>query len=162
MRHLSFTKLLAIKTNKGVIMKIIIGFVIILISSLAHAESLASRDEARSLADNMINHFIEKEFTEGLALAKPYWPLPEVEIDGLANQIATQWPIIDQRFGQTTGQEFVREERIANSFVRYYYLQKFQNHAIYWYVSFYKPSDKWIVNGVTFLDDLSPLFEIKR
>lgn len=34
-----------------------------------------------------MDHFVKAEFQEGLNLAKKYWPIPEVEIDGLANQI---------------------------------------------------------------------------
>jgi hypothetical protein len=136
-----------------------IVLLLLLISSVSLADSLDSTDQTRQLADKMINHFAKKEFQEGLALAKPHWPLPEVEIDGLANQIATQWPMVDQRFGISTGKEFIREERIGKSFIRYYYLHKFQNHAIYWLFTFYRPSDKWKVNGVTFKDDLESLFK---
>ena len=141
-------------------MKRIIGIVLLLIASVAFADSIDSIKETRSIADEMINHFVKKEFQKGLALAKPHWPLPEVEIDSLANKIATQWPILDQRFGQATGQEFIREERIGKSFVRYYYLHKFQKHAIYWQITFYRSSDKWQINMVTFKDSLEPLFEI--
>ena len=141
-------------------MKTTIAIVLLFVSSLAVADTIDSTQETRLLADKMISHFVKKEFQRGLALAKPYWPLPEVEIDGLANQIANQWPIVDQRFGQTTGQEFIREERIGKSFVRYYYLHKFENHAIYWQITFFRPLDKWKVNEVTFKDSLEPLFQI--
>jgi len=36
---------------------------------------------------------------------------------------------------------------------------KFENHAIYWQFTFYKPKDKWLVNGVQFLDSLDILYE---
>lgn len=140
-------------------MKIIYGLILVLISSLSLAEDMSTSKQTRDLSNKMIEMFANKQFKEGLALAKPYWPLPEVEIDGLANQIATQWPIVDQRFGQSTGYEFVREEKIGESFTRYYYLHKFQNHAIYWQFTFYKPKDTWVVNGVQFLDSLDILYE---
>lgn len=133
--------------------------VLVLMSGTAFANSLKSTDETRQLADRIVAHFVKKEFKEGLALAKPHWPLPEVEIDGLANQITSQWPIVDQRFGVSTGKEFIREEKLGNSFIRYYYLHKFQNHAIYWLITFYRPTDKWKVNGVNFKDDLESLFQ---
>ncbi len=143
----------------GVYMKKIIVLILVLIANISFAENMKSAEETRNLADKMINKFVKKEFQQGLALAKAYWPLPEVEIDGLANQIKTQWPIVDQRFGKTTGQEFIKKEKIGDSFIRYYYLHKFQNHAIYWKFTFYKPSNKWVVNGVQFLDTLDVLYK---
>ena len=142
-------------------MKRIIAMMIVsvLMSGSAFANTLNSTNETRQLADKIVDHFVKKEFKEGLALAKPHWPLPEVEIDGLANQITTQWPIVDQRFGVSTGKEFIREEKLGNSFIRYYYLHKFQNHAIYWLITFYRPTDKWKVNGVNFKDELESLFQ---
>ena len=137
-------------------------FLVTLTSNCYSAGPITSIEETKTLSDTIINHFVKKEFQQGLALAKENWPLPQVEIDNLANQITTQWAIIDQRYGQPTGHEFVREERIGSSFVRYYYLHKFQNHSIYWLFTFYKPSDNWKVNGVRFKDDLNFLFEPVR
>jgi hypothetical protein len=139
-----------------------IGILLFLLSTLTFADGLQKSKDTKVLADEMVEHFSKKEFKQGLALAKAYWPLPPVEIDSLANQISTQWPIVDQRFGETTGYEFVQEERIGKSFIRYYYLHKFQNHAIYWQLTFYKPLDKWLVNGVTFQDSLEILFQVVK
>ena len=140
-------------------MKKIIVILILLVFNLAMAGDLVSLKDTKDLSDQLMAHFLRGEFQEGLGLAKPFWPLPPVEIDGLANQIATQWPMVQQRFGTTTGQEFIKEERLGNSFVRYYFLHKFENHSIYWRFTFYKPQNSWKVNGIQFLDELSPLFE---
>ncbi|GAA6134549.1 hypothetical protein NBRC116188_13380 [Oceaniserpentilla sp. 4NH20-0058] len=137
-----------------------IGILLCLVSTLAFGDTLKAPKDARVLADKMVKSFVKTEFKEGLDLAKPYWPLNQVEVDGLANQISTQWPLVDQRFGKSTGYEFVQEERIGNSFIRYYYVHKFQNHAIYWQLTFYKPEDSWLVNGVTFKDNLDILFQV--
>lgn len=140
-------------------MKFILITMLLLISQGVYAENLTTDMKAQTLTNKMLNHFTKEEFKAGLALAKPYWPLPEVEIDGLANQINTQWPIVQQRFGKATGFELVKTEKIGGSFLRYYYLHKFENHAIYWQITFYKPYKNWIVNGVTFQDTLEKLYE---
>lgn len=115
--------------------------------------------QTKELSDSIVGHFLKGQFQQGLEIAKPHWPLPQVEIDGLANQIETQWPVVNQRFGKPAGMEFVKEERLGKSFVRYFYLHKFQNHSIYWRLTFYKPVKAWKVNGILFLDKLDPLFE---
>lgn len=107
----------------------------------------------------MMDHMVKGEFQGGFNLAKSYWPIPEVEIDGIVNQINMQWPLIDQRFGKSIKKEFLSKKRIGKSFVRYYYLHKFENHSIYWQIDFYKPVDEWKINSIVFLDSLETLFE---
>ena len=135
---------------------------ILLFSQQALAGTLKNISEAKEMSDRMMKHFLNEEFTQGLNIAKKYWPLSPVEIDNLANQIKLQWGIVKQRFGNPIGYEFIKEERIGKSFARFYYLQKFEKHAIYWVFTYYKPKTRWIINGITFKDNLDPLFSEKR
>ena len=130
-----------------------------LVSGLAHAEGFKSKNETKVYAEKLMDHFVKTEFEKGLNDAKKYWPIPEVEIDGMKNQINLQWPIIDQRFGKPISKEFIKEKNIGESFVRYYFLQKFEKHSIYWQIDFYKARELWKVNSILFLDNLEPLFE---
>lgn len=141
-------------------MKFIIGLIFSITSTLTLASPMENIEDTEKLSDEILSLFIKNEFDEGLSKAKPFWPLPEVEIDSLGNQIKTQWPIVQNRFGNPTGFELVRTEKIGKSFVRHYYLHKFQNHAIFWKISFYKPENEWKVNGITFGDTLEALYEI--
>lgn len=140
-------------------MKKLLLSLLCLVSCATFAEGFKTEAEAREFSDKMMDQFINKKFQQGLDAAKPYWPLPDVEIDGLANQIAQQWPIVDQRFGQAIEAEFISEKRIGNSFLRYYYLHKFENHAIYWQIDFYKPREDWKINSILFLDTLETLYQ---
>lgn len=111
------------------------------------------------ISEKIVGHFMKKEFTEGMAIAKPHWPLPQVELDNLIKKIEKQWPIVDKRFGQAINYELAREQKIGDSFIRYYYLHKFKNHAIYWKITFYKSENEWVVNGVSFKDNLDILYQ---
>ena len=126
---------------------------------LSFSQGMNNVYDTRKLADSMVELFM-KEFQQAIDLAKPHWPLAKVELDGLVNQITGQWPIVDQRFGDAIGSEYVKSEAIGKSFIQYYYLHKFQNHAIYWKISFYKPKDIWVVNNLLFLDKLDPLYSL--
>ena len=132
---------------------------LIAISEVSYAKNLKTQIDTKALADEMLSHFIKKEFTEGMAVAKPHWPLPQAELDNLIKTIEKQWPIVDKRFGQAVGHEMVHTQSIGDSFLRYYYLHKFKNHAIYWKITFYKPEDNWKVNGVSFKDNLDILYK---
>ncbi|MGB5473679.1 MAG: hypothetical protein WBQ78_09405 [Gammaproteobacteria bacterium] len=135
---------------------------ILIVAQSVSAGTLNEIADTRSLSDKIMQHFLKAEFVEGLDIAKGHWPLPPVEIDGLANQINTQWSIVQQRFGKPTGEEFIKEERIGKSFVRFFYLHKFENHAIYWEFTYYKPNKEWKINGITFKDDLDFLFVLEE
>ena len=135
---------------------------LIVVAQSAYAASLKDISETKSLSNEIMQYFLKAEFDKGLDIAKVYWPLPPVEIDNLANQIVTQWAIVKQRFGKPTGIEFIQEERLGKSFVRYYYLHKFENHAIYWKFTYYKPKNEWKINSITFKDNLEFLFVPKE
>ena len=134
----------------------------IIVAQSASAAPLKEISETKSLSNKIMQHFLKADFVEGLEIAKAYWPLPPVEIDSLANKINTQWSIVQQRFGKPTGMEFIQEERLGKSFVRFYYLHKFENHAIYWKFTYYKPKNEWILNGINMEDDFDILFEPKE
>ncbi|MET0068259.1 MAG: hypothetical protein ABW076_18090 [Candidatus Thiodiazotropha sp.] len=130
----------------------------LLLSSCAGADSFASLNQARSVFERAMKAFQNEQITEGYKTLKPYWPLPGVEIDNLANTTNTQWPLVKQRFGVSIGTEFIMEQKAGDSLARFIYLQKFENHAIRWMFRLYKPRDKWVINGVSFDDQIEQLF----
>jgi hypothetical protein len=129
------------------------------IPTVVVAEDFANLGDARKVADRTVALFKQEKIVEGYAGLKPYWPLPPVEIDNLANQTNTQWPMVKQRFGSSIATEFVEEKRVGESFARFVYLQKFRNHAIRWIFMFYKPGDRWVINSVAFDDRVGLLLE---
>ena len=138
--------------------KIVTTIIVLLLTTQAVAGQLQSRAETRHLSDKLVNLFLQEKFQVAADSMKPYWPIPEVEIDGLVNQINQQWPLVRQRFGRGVATEFIGEESIGKSFVRYYYLHKFENHAIYWRINYYRPRSEWKINQVVFLDSLDELY----
>ena len=140
-------------------MKSIILITCFFYSVLVSASEFKSEKDIRAFTDNMMNQIVKEKFNTAFNSAKPYWPMPAVEIDGIVNKINHQWPIVNQRFGKAIGKEFVKEERIGKSFLRYYYLHKFTKHAIYWRIDFYKPKSTWKINSIIFLDTLDALYD---
>lgn len=122
------------------------------------AAEFPSGTEARRFADALVQQFLQARFAEAFDRARPYWPLPAAEIDGLIEQVRQQWPVVRRRFGRPMGTEFIREEAIGDSFLRYYYLHKFEHHAIYWRFDFYRPEGGWKINSILFLDTLDDLY----
>ena len=140
-------------------MRILLLVFILLISHSVKAEGLKQLSDTKALSDKIMQNFVKEEFKNGIGNAKKYWPLPEVELDSLTNTINNQWVIVRQRYGRTTGSEFVKQEKIGKSFIRYFYLHKFDNHAIYWKFVYYKPKNEWIINEISFRDEIDFMFE---
>lgn len=133
--------------------------VLLVYSIIAWSDGFKSEEETRAFSDAFVEQLVAEHFQQGFDAAKPHWPIPVVEIDSIVNKVNQQWPIVRQRFGDPIGKEFICEKRIGTSFLQYYYLHKFEKHAIYWRIDFYKPIDEWKINSVAFLDDLGPLYE---
>ncbi len=77
----------------------------------------------------------------------------------MADQIHSQWAIVQDRFGKPIGIELVKREKISDSFLRYYYLLKFEKHAISWRFTYYNAKNGWQINSITFQDEVDILFE---
>lgn len=135
-------------------MKILRLFLVFLLAlpAAAMAEGLASLVEARKAADAAVALFGEERIVEGYGSLKPFWPHSPLEIDSMAGEAFMRWPMMKRRFGEFVGIEFVKEFRAGESLARYIYLHKFQNHAVRWVITFYRPTDRWLVNGI-FMDD---------
>ncbi|MDQ8020918.1 MAG: hypothetical protein REI94_03710 [Moraxellaceae bacterium] len=125
----------------------------------ARSAEFATLADARKTADTAVAFFVQEKVVAGYGVLKPYWPVPGVEVDNLANQTNTQWPMLKGRFGQSLRSEFVKECKAGESLARFVYLQKFQNHALRWVFTIYKPKDKWVFNSVSFDDNVGVLFQ---
>ena len=140
-------------------MKFILTILLFTLSCTAYANGFKTEDDAKKYTDSLLKIIVQEDFEKAFDSAKPYWPLPIVEIDGLVNTIKQQWPIVNQRFGKSISSELVKTKHIGQSFIRYYYVHKFENHAIYWKIDYYKPRSLWKINNILFADDLNTLYE---
>jgi hypothetical protein len=60
-------------------------------------------------------------------------------------------------YGTPLGLEKVQEEDISPSVKRLVYIQKFENLPVAWEFYFYKPKDTWIINTLTFKDQIASI-----
>ena len=134
-------------------------FITLLMVQTAAADGIKDIPGTRAVADQIVHFFQNAEFDKGATYSRKYWAMPQLQLDHLANQLKSQWGPMKKEYGESVGTEFIKTTKLRNRFIRYYYLHKFQNHAAYWTVTFYKPVDEWKLNGVLFKTDPSVLFE---
>ena len=133
--------------------------VILIFTNVLHADTLTSLSDTKELSNRAASLLAKDKTKEAVSLFKPYWPLPPTEIDMLILKIQNQTSMISSRFGKVVGFEFLKQQQVGKCFVRYIYILKYENHAMRWLFTFYKPQNKWLVNSVYFDDKLSELFE---
>lgn len=126
----------------------------------ACGESLKSEKDIKKLADDFMAEISKGFYKEAFNMLKPFWPLPETEINNLADQTESQLKTVANRFGKLLGFEYIQSNRIGDSYIRFMYIQKFANHATRWMIVFYRPLEEWIVNAVVWDDKTHELFEM--
>lgn len=130
----------------------------LILSSVTHADSLKSAAEARQLTDRVMTRLAAGDLEGGLRLAKPYLIIPEAEFEAMLGQAKLQRPAMSQRFGKSIGREFLREDKVGESFLRIVQIQKFEKHATRWTFIFYRGSEGWVLNTFHFDDNVRALF----
>lgn len=123
------------------------------------AAELGSEEACLNLTNQFMEAIGKGDYQAGFDLIAPHYPLPENEITQLAALTEKQMNSVATRFGKAIGSEFIRKNSLGESFLRYSYIQKLENHATRWQITFYRPKDKWIINKVSFDDSPEKLFE---
>lgn len=134
----------------------------IIISSLpitANAAALRQPLQTKKLCNNSVTLFSQNKIAESFSLLKPYWPLPQAELDNLSYQTKTQMAMLSKRFGKAIGTDFIRTQKAGNSFLKHTYILKFEKTSIRFICVFYKPQNSWLVNSITWDDKTSLLFK---
>lgn len=139
-------------------MRLIFIILSIFLSVNANAAELKSKDDIRNFTQSVMTQVAKGKMQEGLKLIKPYLIIPESEFNVMAEQLKMQEPLMKQRFGNTIGVEFVKEEEAGNSLLRIIYIQKFEKHIMRWRFYFYKPRDSWVLNTFFTDDKLQLMF----
>ena len=132
-------------------------FLCVLLLALLPASLIAkefnSEDETKAFTESVMKQVATGNLKGGFEqLSAAYTAIPKVEVDGIVSQALLQVPVMEARFGKSIGHEFVSENRVGSSVVRYAYLQKFEKHAIVWQFVFYRPTNSWILNSFKFTD----------
>lgn len=140
--------------------RLFLALVLLFVSSGALAAGgLKSEVETLALSNRMMDTAMKQPPDAVFSQLKPHWPLDAAEIDGMASTAKMQWQMVETRFGKPLGYELVSTQRIGGSFIRYVYLQKFENHALRWVFAYYRPKETWLANSFKFDDQLEYLYD---
>lgn len=137
--------------------------IVILISILGvlflNAKVLQDEENTKLLAQKSAIEFGKGNYKKSIDILRENWPLPTAEIDNLIYQTQSQMKQVATRFGEKVGHDYVKTEKIGDSFIKYIYISKFKNHAIRLNYLFYKAESNWKLNSFFWDDKVQLLFD---
>ncbi len=131
---------------------------LLVMCSSAIAETLKDPAAARQITDRIMAKVSAGDMEAGLKLAKPFLIIPPAEFDVMLDRLKMQQPAMTQRFGQSIGSEFIRQDAVGESVLRIVQIHRFEKHAMRWVFYFYRGKDGWVLNTFKTDDDIRLLF----
>ncbi|WP_310447107.1 hypothetical protein [Thiobacillus sp.] len=141
-------------------MKYLLILLFALFAETVKAETLPTLTAAKAITDKAMTMIAGNDLEGGLKLLKPYLVIPAAEFDVMLGQATMQQPAISQRFGKSVGKEFIREDMVGDSLVRFIFTQKFEKTVVRWLFFYYKSPSGWVLNTFTYDDSFQLLFPI--
>ena len=129
------------------------------LTSIAQDKFLKSETETQELSQKIVLLFSQNKISESFKQLKPYWPMPENEIESLEEKTLKYLNLIEERFGKPIGTLKVKNETISDIAIRETYLIRYENTAIRVIFTYYRNENGWIVNAFKWDDSFTEEFK---
>ncbi len=141
-------------------MRKLAGVLVFLLVANCHAgdKVLKSEDETEMLAEKVMASVVAGKYLEAFDTLKPYWPMPESEVDALATKSVQARNTAESRFGKSVDYKFANKKFAADCLFCLNYLERCEHTALVWQFIFYKVGAGWHVNIVRWNDNVSLVF----
>lgn len=125
----------------------------------AQDKYLNNEIETQELSKKIVSLFSKNEIPESFEQLKPYWPLPQNEIEPIEEKTIKYLNLIEQRFGKPIGTLKVKNETISDIAIRETYLIRYEFTAIRLKFTYYKNNNGWLVNAFNWDDSFTEEFK---
>lgn len=116
------------------------------------------KKDLKKVSSDIVKLFYNDKINDGFNILAKHWPISEKEISSIKTQMLNQLDVVNERFGRKIGYFLYDEQEAQDIFIRYTYIMKYENHIMRWVFTFYKPEDKWLINGFKWDDQIDSLF----
>jgi hypothetical protein len=134
-------------------------FSLTIVAASAQQQYLKNADDARDLSKKASELFKENKISDLIKVLKPYWPLPQNEMDNVEEKTIKTLNMVEERFGKSESVIKIKEETIKDFAIREVYFVKYKNTAIRLMFSYYKDDAGWMVNGFKWDDKFDEEFK---
>ena len=129
------------------------------LTSFAQNKILKSEAETQELSKKVVSLFSQNKISESFKQMKPYWPMPENELESMEEKTLKYLNLIEERFGKSIGTLKVKNETISDIAIRETYLIRYENTAIRLIFTYYRNENGWIVNAFKWDDSFTEEFK---
>ncbi len=147
-------------------MWVVLGIAVTLSSALwaksggGGVRPLANSDEAKALSEKVIGTIEESGAQAGLSLVKSHsYIINDVVIGQWVSTVTSQRKTFESQSGRPKGYVLVKEQSVADTFLRLVYVERAEKAAIRWVFTYYNPSGSgWVLHGLYWDYNIEPLF----
>ena len=137
---------------------ITLTLIIMSMGLFAQDQFLTNENDTREVSLKVVSLFSDNKISKSFDQLRPYWPLPQNEIESLEEKTIKYLNLIEERFGKPIGTFKVKNETISDFAIRETYLIRYENTAIRLIFTYYKNNNGWIVNGFKWDDSFTDEF----
>src|SRR5689334_22604206 len=113
-------------------------FALVLLSQIAHADTLSSEADIRPFTDRLMGLQVASGMTAVTEAMKSFTAGSDAEFQTVALSSQVQREQYSNKIGKTIGYEFISQKKVGDSLVRVVYIEKTERAALSWYFFFYK------------------------
>lgn len=120
------------------------------LSTYAQTKFLPSAPEAKRASEGIVASISSGNFPGAWKELRPLSVVSSSELDVFEAQFNGQIEGIYRRFGSPLGYEFISEQVLGNSLVRYQFLIRNEKAPVRWVFVFYRADQGWVLTDFKF------------
>jgi len=126
--------------------------------SLHCAAGLATPEQARDFANEVVMDIGKGNLTEAWAKMKTNTTIPPGRIDTFADGYRSQINQTIKYYGPSIGMELISAQLSGESLLRLTYLVKYEVTGVSWFLTFYKGRDNWVLIDFNYDINVNSIF----
>lgn len=137
---------------------LILATVGVCLTASAQTKFLPNAPEAKRVAEGVVARFAAGNFPGAWNEMRQLSVAPPSEFDAFEAQFSSQAGDLLRRFGSSLGYEFISEQALGTSLVRYQFLIRHEKAPMRWYFIFYRSEKGWVLTDFKFDGNTAALF----
>ncbi len=129
-----------------------------MIHSLKAQSYLEDSAEVAEHADAFMERISEDKIGEAFDSFKRHSMVSDKEVSRTASQLKGHLSDYKNTHGEMLDANFLLEQRAGDHLVERSYLLRFEKHPVHFHLIYYKGSDGWLINTITWDPDVKKLF----
>src|SRR5438067_772273 len=119
---------------------------------------LKNEDDAETLAEKALTSVVAGKYDDAFNTLKPYWQVPESEVDNAVLQTTKQRGLAEKRYGKSVDYKFVSRRFASDCLLCFNYIERCEHAPMVWQFLFYKVGAGWHLTAVSWNDKVALVF----